>query len=835
MSLPKPNSEHTCRQTTRWWDRDSALAVPFVCVLLSFCWLFTAGVKAQEESKDPQLTVDSIQLEGNYTVFRADVLDRLGVEPGDVLSADAIRTRVERVNAWGGFGEVNAELAAGDDQTVVLNLNLQERVNVERLRFVGNENISGRRLRAVVELEPGATVTPDRARSAERAIADAYKRMERPLAAVTATARFTDDSPRPVLRFGIVEGPKAFVRKIEVHGNTVFSDGRVRGAMKTQKRSWLSFIWPGKFDERQFRNDIQRVQERYYNAGYLDASAAGYWTYSADFKGVIPHVVVFEGTRYRIRDISFSGNRIFTSAELRRAVPLEEGSVFRPRVLEKSKAIIRDMYGRQGHMDVGRRGSNALQERLVFNPEETEGQLDVVISVDEGNPVHIRRVRVEGLTRTDELVVLRNLTFKPGDRADTEEFETSERVLEDTGYFDRTVRDPVDIRLEEPPDEAPEEEALPGETLPSERALRDAVVEVKEGKTGSLMFGAGVSSESGLLGQFQVTERNFDITNWPTSWRDFWEGNALRGGGQRLELQLSLGTESSSFLLSFSDPSVNNSEWSFSSRIFRHTQAWEEFDLTKTGFSLGTGRRFGRLTRHDFDVGYEFIDMSDVDDDTPPEILKDDDSFHKPYISGSVRRDTRDSTVEPTEGYITQLEGELAFVDIETVKLVADAARYWPVWEREDGERHVLRVSGRAGVIDSWTGDRVPVFERFYAGGRSSLRGFARWGVSPVEPIKEEQVGGESILLSSVEYSLPAITRDLRLAAFMDAGYVKEDAEDLFTGWDEVRLSTGVGFRWTIPALGGLPLTVDLAVPLVQEDEDTTRNVHFSLGASHSF
>lgn len=804
-----------------------------LCFLLGL--LLVGAPRAAEEGQT--LRVDRITISGNYLVFRSDILRRLGLERGATIRERAFRRRVDRVNEWGGFGTMSVEISRLEGGEVALRLRLQERVRVERVRFVGNRSINDRRLEGLVGFGPGRVINPDDARAGERTIREAYRRRERPLASVTASARFPGDEPAAIIRFGIVEGPRAFVKRIEVHGNSAFSDGRIRGTMRTSKRGWLTFLWPGKFDIDRFREDVRRVADRYYQEGYLDSSTAGYWTYTGNFSGVVPHVVVYEGERYEVRNIVFAGNKIFTSGELLEAIPLEEGAVFRPRVLDRSKNVISDMYGQQGHVDVGAPGTNTLQDRLVFNPEGAEGVLDVRIEIDEGVPIFVRRVRVEGLTRTDEIVVLRNLTFKPGDRADTEEFQVSERRLLDTGYFDRQSPNPVDITLEEPAPEPGEEEAeaVPGVPVPSERAMRDAVVRVKEGTTGNLMLGAGVSSQAGLLGQISLRERNFDIGNPPTSWEDFWKGNAFRGAGQELNIRFSLGTERSTFLISFADPSVNNTGTSFSSRIYRHVVAWDEFDLSRTGLAVGLGDRMGRLVKRGIEVGFESAAVTDLDDGASPEIRRDDDTYNKPFVGVSISRDTRDSTVLPSEGYLARVEAEVGFMDIETVKVVGDLAKYWPIVELENGGKHILQVRGRAGLIDSWSGDRIPVFERFYAGGMDSLRGFEPWGVSPVEPVNDEQVGGESMLIGSVEYSLPAITDDLRLAAFVDAGYVKEDVQDIFTGWDEVRLTTGVGVRWNIPAMGGLPITIDLAVPLVREEDDETRNLHFTLGAGTSF
>ncbi len=132
-------------------------------------------------------------------------------------------------------------------------------------------------------------------------------------------------------------------------------------------------------------------------------------------------------------------------------------------------------------------------------------------------------------------------------------------------------------------------------------------------------------------------------------------------------------------------------------------------------------------------------------------------------------------------------------------------------------------------------GDRIPVVEKLYAGGMSTLRGFDYRGVSPADPATEDQIGGKSLLTTSAQYSVPVGTEDFRVHTFVDAGYVEKDTWDVLSGWDVLRVSTGVGFRWQAPILGGSSLGVDLAFPVMDEDSDDTRTVHFSLGAFRTF
>ena len=194
--------------------------------------------------------------------------------------------------------------------------------------------------------------------------------------------------------------------------------------------------------------------------------------------------------------------------------------------------------------------------------------------------------------------------------------------------------------------------------------------------------------------------------------------------------------------------------------------------------------------------------------------------------------DRRDRMVLPTKGSLARVTTNLALGDIETVSVVGEVEKHWPLSKPKGW---ILSLSGRAGLLDSYSGDRIPVFERFYAGGIGSLRGFDFRGVSPVDPVQEEQVGGESMLLGSAELRVPAVRNQLWFVWFVDAGYVEEDVGDLLSGWDVLRVSTGAGLRWRIPGLGGALLSLDLGFPIVKESYDETRAFHFSLDALQRF
>jgi outer membrane protein insertion porin family len=556
------------------------------------------------------------------------------------------------------------------------------------------------------------------------------------------------------------------------------------------------------------------VERAYRDRGYLDAKVTGQPVFSEDMTRVRLRVVVQEGALYRVKEVQFEGNTIFRDSELLEATRIVVGGPYRPDDLVAAATAISALYADQGYWDVTvPKGNLRIEE--VIPAQGTEVTLKFHIA--EGEPVFVGRVEIRGLSKTKEDVVRRDLTFYPGQIAAASKFRESEQVLANTGYF-----------VAEPPKKPVQIELAPGEG-----PLRDAIVRVEEGPTGRFLVSAGVGSDSGLLGGITVEEANFDISHWPSSWNDIWEGNALRGAGQRMSIVLQAGTKRSFYAISWENPSVDNSDYGVGTMLYSRGTVRSEFTETRTGANVTLTQHLWKFVRRYATVGYEFITVEDIPEDSP-DVLKDAKGTHsKPYLRVGAAVDRRDSRFMPTDGYQAGVEAELSAGDAHAVKVTAQGEKYWTISQERGLHKQVLGVRGRIGLAQSYGGD-LPVYERFYAGGFSSLRGFAFEGVSPAENGK--LVGGDSLLTGSVEYSLP-ITEDdrLQLVTFCDAGYVGKRVADIVSGWSEPRASLGVGIRWQPPFLGPATIEIDLAAPILKQSQDKTQIISFSLGAEQRF
>jgi len=364
---------------------------------------------------------------------------------------------------------------------------------------------------------------------------------------------------------------------------------------------------------------------------------------------------------------------------------------------------------------------------------------------------------------------------------------------------------------------------VPGEQPLGTPAPLDILVE--ETRTGRLMFGVAVNSDAGVTGQVTIDERNFDITRVPTSFDDLASGNAWRGAGQGFRVELQPGSQVQRYLVSFTEPYLFGSNVSMNASAFYFDRNYFDWDESRYGGRLGLGYR---LTP-DLSVAGSFraenVSVFNPRVNGVPEL---EESLGKnDLFSGraSITHDTRDLPFAPTEGHLIELSFEQAFGSFDYPRAEIDFAQYWMLRERPDGSgRHVLAYNTKVG----FSGSDTPIFENYFAGGFSTLRGFAFRGASPVD--MGVRVGGDFRWINSVEYIFPITADDmLKGIVFCDFGTVERD---ISIDPDNFRVAPGFGLRINVPALGPAPLAFDFAFPVAMADTDDEQVFSFFFGAT---
>ena len=368
---------------------------------------------------------------------------------------------------------------------------------------------------------------------------------------------------------------------------------------------------------------------------------------------------------------------------------------------------------------------------------------------------------------------------------------------------------------------APPPTTLPGlGPVPSMTADVDVMLE--ETQTGRFMFGVGVNSDAGLIGNIVVDERNFDAFRYPRSWQDFREGRAFRGGGQGFRLEALPGTLVQRYSLSLSDPYLLGTRVSFNVSGFFFNRLFYDWDEQRLGGRIGLGYRLTPDLSVNTTLRAENVNIHNLRLSVPEleEVKGDNDVFGARF---GISHDTRDIPFSPTEGHLIKFGFEQVFGSFDFGRGDMDLRQYVRLRERPDGSgHHVLGTTLRVGI----SGTDTPVFENYFAGGFSTIRGFDFRGASPRN--SGVIVGGEFQLLGSVEYMFPLTADDMvRGVVFCDYGTVEEKTQ---IHQEDFRVSPGFGLRVFIPALGPAPLAFDFAFPVAHEDTDDLEAFSFFIG-----
>lgn len=712
-----------------------------------------------------------------------------GVSPGEVLETPALDAAVGRLARSGRFAGVTYSVDEVDGG-VSVTFRVRERITVSAVLFEGNTKFGAGELAKQVLQQVGEPLDMLSVRDGVEAIRSLYTEAGYPRVEVSFDESRLQTSRAVV--YTITEGQHIRIREITFDGATAYPPKQLLRHVETKTAWW--FFRAGAFDEDRVRADVLGVQKFYRDEGFLDAQVA--YRTSLDESGQRMTLVfeVDEGTQYRIESVSFSGEAVFSPEELQAMVRSKVGSIVRrPQVSDDAQAI-QTHYGALGYI------YSRVRPIRVFANEP--GLVRLSFEITEGAQHRVGRVVVRGNARTRDDVIRRELNlYPPNDLFSMTEVREAEQRLRDEPYLSSARIYPVG----------------------DEAGVRDVVIDVEESeKAGDFLFGFGITSNSGLVGSLVLDLQNFDLQDRPRSWKELYKMRAFFGGGQRLRLEFQPGTDLGRYRIDFTEPYFRNRPVRFDASLFLFERSRDEFDERRSGATLSWGRRFerGRWSgwSGEFSLRLEDVNIGGLDALTSSEITEDRGSNLLASVKGSLVRDRTDSRFVPSEGDRLRLAYEQVVGDHNFGRLTVAYNKYKTLNHDALGRKSVLRLRAEGGAI---VGD-APVFEKFFAGGTGSLRGFDFRGIGEYEGLRDDNVGGDFLVLLGSEYSFPLIGDNVRGHVFFDSGTA---------GGGTYRASVGVGARLTINLLGPLPLEFNIAAPISSDEEDDTQVFSFLIGS----
>ncbi len=776
--------------------RNLAVASIFV-----FCIICGESVQAQEAEKGR--VIRQIDIRGNKRIGTAAIKGSIQLREGDLYSPEVVSQDVSSIWAMGYFDDVEVILE-DVPEGVKLTFLVTERPVIKAIIFDGNDEMKTGKLENALEFRERDYLKRYLVKLGEDRIKELYLDKGFQFVKVSSTVKKVDRDVEVI--YDISEGPRVTVRKVMFEGNKSFTGKKLDKQIKTRRRRFPSFLFKGIFDKEKFNEDKERLKDYYIDKGWLDVSVGGKLTYDKGKEQAIVTFIIDEGERYYVNKIEVKGNRLYSTEALLDDMILYAGGPFLPPVMEEDTRSLRTQYGEQGFVN-----ARVIPKKL-FSP--AGANLDLVYEIKEGQRHYIEEIKIRGNEKTEDHVIRRELTFFPGDRFDTVKIRDSHEKLMATGYFDRQAPMPVNMLSEQgsQPDRA------------------NIIVDVTEGRTGVLRFGGGFGVNSGLFGDISYTDNNFNALDFPKNLHDFLSGDAFRGAGQIFNVKLSPGLKRTEAIISLTNPSVFDSVYSAGGSVFFFTRSWQHYDESRQG----TRFTLGRMIKHNLSISvspeFEDIEIRNVKPTAAKIILESKGSRKKLGINVRSIWDTRSPIRSPVKGHILDGDVGVSGLDVDVARFVLSAKKYYKIWDSELLGSHVLGLKFTLGMVTSLSKEKVPVFERFFAGGTGSIRGFTYRGAGPVDKATGETVGGDSLIIYSIEDSFPLYKNVLKGVFFVDVGKAAVGTTDI--GFNDMRVSVGPGLRFTLPLFGRMSLGVDFGFVVKKQPTDTTKFVNINIGGA---
>lgn len=590
----------------------------------------------------------------------------------------------------------------------------------------------------------------------------------------------------------------AVVEDLEIRGNEALDDGTIERAIHTTETG----IWPWsdkrRLNKQEFLKDLIRVHVLYQRHGYFDARLVSYDVRSERDDGVRISLQMDEGEPTRVDSLRVEGiegiENLPTVEEVREDLPLKEAEVFNESDLHASRDTMEAVLQHRGYAF-----GQVLMEYRIRKELRSAA---VTYTAVPGRIYRVGEIAFEGVTAKNRDLIRRLLTFESGDRYDRGEFRESQRRIYELAIFRR-------VEIE------PQLSTVRGDTV-------DVVVSVARAPTHVVRVGVGFGTEDLYRGRASWLDRN------------------LLGENRQLEVRGEYSRLEREGAVTYRQPFVFLPDLNFSSSAFLRFETEDNYTVERTGATTRVGYRINRFIHSRVSLTAERDDFSDFDRGVLiPELGRGD--FVNPstlvFTDANISFDNTDSLFRPSRGYRAELGYQLAMpvlgADYAYHRVRMEVTHY-----REVREGWVVALKALPGAIFPYSGDpaadgkgRVPLFQRLFAGGASSVRGYERRQLGPKDdPVRfgqerdPEPIGGQGSFETSVELRFP-LRGNFRGAAFVDAGNVWRESGDVSLG--DLEYTPGAGVRYTTP-VG--PVRLDVARRMSDEDFLPTWVFHISIG-----
>lgn len=733
------------------------------------------AVPAPAPAPAPQRVVKSLRVEGSQRIEPDTVLSYTKLRTGEPYNNEIVDQAIKDLLA----SDLLADVEIQGVETGDLVIRIRENPVINRVIFEGNKRLKQDKIDKEIKLRPRQIFTRAAVRADVGRIIELYRRQGR-FAANVEPKMVSLDQNRVDVVFEIQEGPKSKVRQINIIGNEVFSDGKLRGEMATKQARLTTMLSSNtSYDQDRLAYDQQKLRQFYLTQGYADfrvVSAVAELT--PDKKDFIITYVVEEGPRYKFGDVSVdSAIRDFDDKKMAERLAIKKGDWYNAKLVEDSVEALSETAGLFGYA--------FADVRPEFQRDKDTLTMGINFNIAETNRTYIERIDITGNTQTQDKVIRREMRLAEGDAFNSFLVKRSQDRINSLGYFQEK------FEIERKEGSAPDRIVL--------------VANVEEKATGELSLSAGFSSLERFILQTSVRQRNF------------------RGKGQTLQASVDYSSYSKSVELGFTEPYLFDKNIALGGTIFRRdynsfnyigSDRNTTYQQVSTGFQLVAGVPLteywtlsGRYSlvqdKVTLDKGTFYSD-TDGDGDTECDPLKAGRYYCfavgnriTSSVGLSLIYDSLNSRLRPSRGQRIVLTTDFAGLggEVKYARARLDADKYWRVLGN-----FIFSLSGEGGYIHSFENspgageDAVRITDRFYLG-EPQFRGYDIRGVGPRiqrigftgdplsgtqalitdrKQIIDDSIGGKAYYLGKAELEIPlgagAAELGLRPSIFAQVG-----------------------------------------------------------------
>ena len=744
-----------------------------LCFLLITCVL-TGYALGQERN-----IIIKLDVTGNDRIERGVVMNAIKMKEKEAYDPDKIREAMKNIYKTGFFSDVQVDVKdtpEGKSVTFVV----VERPPISEISISGNKKIKTEDLKDKVKIKVGSVLNTEKIKETIDEIKKHYASKNYYGAKVTYNIDY-EEGYRAKVTFLIDEAQKAYVKKVTFKGNNHLKTSTLKDYMKTQEKGILSwFTGSGVLDDEQLEEDRRNLGAFYADNGYVRANVGNpEVTLSKDGKQIFISLPVSEGNIYKIGSVDFTGDTVIPEQQLRRVLKSKAGNTFRSSLFQQDVTTITDICQDRGY-------AFADINPLTTVDDDTQ-TINVTFEITKGPQVYVNRINITGNLKTRDKVIRRELRFVEGDLFSAARLKESKRRLRNLTYFKES-----DLKL--------------AKTDLPDRVNIDAVVE--ERPTGTISAGIGYSTYEKIILTGSVAQSN------------------LFGTGLSARITSSLSSISTLYDISIVQPYIFDKDLTAGLNLFDWTRVFDTYEYRSKGFGVSLFRPISDYTRIGLKYQYMSTDVFNIDPTASIYIQDQRGTISTSSVTTSLTYMTIDDILNPTRGVINNYSVEVAggpfFGDSKFIKSIVSYGRYFPFrWDT------TFFVRGTAGDIRQYGGVPVPIFEKFYVGGITSMRGF-KYGMAGPKDDTNTPIGGAGELYFNFEWIFPIYKpAGLKGAFFFDVGHGFEHTSDALA---DIKTATGFEIRWMSP-MG--PIRIELGLNLNPKRGDQREVFDFMMGRAY--